>query len=236
MSVWAGAFFAADLICWHHSIANVGAGLATVLGNLQVVLVGFVAWLTLGERPDPRHVGAIPVVLVGVVLISGVLGHRAYGHDPALGVVYGIATGLTYAGFILVLRQGGRDLRRIAAPLFEATAFAVLFAAVAGIVIGDVSFAPSWPEHGWLLLLALTSQVVGWLLISMSLPRLPAALTSVLLTIQPVGSVVLGVALLGESPSVLQLLGVAFIFSGVVLATTRRTAPVAVPSTGRAES
>ena len=236
LSVWAGAFFAADLICWHHSIANVGAGLATVLGNLQVVLVGFVAWLTLGERPDPRHVGAIPVVLVGVVLISGVLGHRAYGHDPALGVVYGIATGLTYAGFILVLRQGGRDLRRIAAPLFEATAFAVLFAAVAGIVIGDVSFAPSWPEHGWLLLLALTSQVVGWLLISMSLPRLPAALTSVLLTIQPVGSVVLGVALLGESPSVLQLLGVAFIFSGVVLATTRRTAPVAVPSTGRAES
>src|SRR3954466_12993617 len=82
LSVWAGAFFAADLICWHHSIANVGAGLATVLGNLQVVLVGLVAWLTLGERLEPRSAIAIPIVLIGVVLISGVLGHGAFGEDP----------------------------------------------------------------------------------------------------------------------------------------------------------
>jgi drug/metabolite transporter (DMT)-like permease len=65
--------------------------------------------------------------------------------------------------------------------------------------------------------------VVGWLLISVSLPRLPAALTSVLLTVQPVGSVILGVVLLGESPSAVQLLGVACIFSGVIVATARRS-------------
>src|SRR4051794_41903679 len=41
LSIWAGLFFAADLICWHYAINDVGAGLATVLGNLQVVLV---AW------------------------------------------------------------------------------------------------------------------------------------------------------------------------------------------------
>src|SRR5215213_8289629 len=36
--VWlAGLCFAADLVFWHHAIADVGAGLATVLGNLQVV-------------------------------------------------------------------------------------------------------------------------------------------------------------------------------------------------------
>ena len=51
--------------------------------------------------------------------------------------------------------------------------------------------------------------MLGWLLISVSLPRLPAALTSVMLTIQPVGSVLLGVVLLGEDPSALQLAGVA---------------------------
>jgi drug/metabolite transporter (DMT)-like permease len=235
LSCWAGAFFAADLICWHHSIADVGAGLATVLGNLQVVLVGLVAWMVLGERPERRTLTAIPVVLLGVVLISGVLGHHAYGANPALGVVYGVATGLTYSGFILVLRQSGRDLRRPVAPLFEATAFATVFAGVAGLVIGDVDFAPSWPAHGWLVLLALSSQVVGWILISISLPRLPAAITSVLLTIQPVGSVVLGVALLGESPSVLQFLGVVGIFSGIVIATAQRRARVALPSARASE-
>ena len=81
---------------------------------------------------------------------------------------------------------------------------------------------PSWPAHGWLVTLALTSQVVGWLLISASLPRLPAALTSILLTIQPVGSVLLGVIIFSESPSGLQLVGVAAILTGLVLATRRR--------------
>ena len=50
-------------------------------------------------------------------------------------------------------------------------------------------------------MLALTSQVLGWLLITSSLPRLPAALTSLLLTIQPVGSVALAALILGESPT-----------------------------------
>ncbi|MEA2496687.1 MAG: hypothetical protein QOJ29_4598 [Thermoleophilaceae bacterium] len=229
LSLWAGLFFAADLICWHYAIHDVGAGLATVLGNLQVVLVGLVAWLTLGERPERRVIAAVPIALFGIVLISGVLGSGAYGADPVRGVVFGVATGLTYAGFILVLRQSGRDLRRPVGPLFEATASATIFALIGGLAIGDIDLAPSWPAHGWLVLLALSSQVVGWLLISISLPRLPAALTSVLLTVQPVGSVILGVILLGESPSLVQLSGVACIFSGIIVATARRAH---VPTTG----
>ena len=62
-----------------------------------------------------------------------------------------------------------------------------------------------------------SSQVLGWLLISVSLPRLPAALASLLLTIQPVGSVILAAILLGESPSPLQLAGVAAVLSGVAV-------------------
>jgi drug/metabolite transporter (DMT)-like permease len=228
LSLWAGAFFAADLICWHYAIHDVGAGLATVLGNLQVVLVGLVAWLTLGERPEARVIAAVPIALFGIVLLSGVLGSGAYGEDPLRGVIFGIATGLTYAAFILVLRQSGRDLRRPVAPLFEATAASAVFALIAGLVIGDLDLAPSWPAHAWLVLLALSSQVVGWLLISLSLPRLPAALTSVLLTVQPVGSVILGIVLLSEAPSLLQLVGVVCIFSGVLVATARR--PTRVPA------
>ena len=85
------AFFAADLILWHHSIAAVGAGLGTVLGNVQVVLVPIAAWLLLSERPGARVVAAVPVVLIGVVLISGAFGDDAYGSDPALGVLFGVA-------------------------------------------------------------------------------------------------------------------------------------------------
>jgi drug/metabolite transporter (DMT)-like permease len=228
LAIPAGIFFAADLICWHHAIADVGAGLATVLGNLQVVVVPFAAWAFLGERVERRILLSLPLVCSGILLISGVLETGAYGDHPMRGVLFGFLTGLTYAGFILVLRQSGADLRRPAGPLFDATAVATVAALIAGIALGEADLVPTWPAHAWLVTLALTSQVLGWLLITVSLPRLPAALTSVTLTIQPVGSVLLGVILLGEHPSALQLGGVACILAGLLSIARRRAAAPAL--------
>lgn len=191
------------------------------------MLVAVAAWILLGERPAPRVVLAVPLVFGGAVLISGVVGEGAYGDDPARGALFGVLTAVAYTGFILVLREAGRDLRRPAGPLFAATLFATVTAVVAGALLGEVDLAPSWPAHGWLVTLALTSQVLGWLLIAVALPRLPASLTSIVLTVQPVGSVLLGVVLLGEQPAPLQLAGVAVIVTGIVVA-TRRAAIVAV--------
>jgi drug/metabolite transporter (DMT)-like permease len=156
------------------------------------------------------------------VFVSGVIGSGAYGENPRLGVITGALTSLAYAIFILVHRRGAADLRRPAGPLFEATLVTGLAAATFGLITGDVSFAPAWPAHGWLALLAITSQVIGWLLLSLSLPRLPAALTSVLLLLQPVGAMALGAVILSEQPSALQLAGVALILVGVVTAAWRR--------------
>jgi drug/metabolite transporter (DMT)-like permease len=231
IAIPAGIFFAADLIFWHHAIGDVGAGLATVLGNLQVVVVPFAAWALLSERVEGRILAALPLICSGVVLISGVLETGAYGDHPLRGVLFGLLTGLSYAGFLLVLRQAGADLRRPAGPLFDATFVAAIAAVLAGLAVGEADLVPTWPAHGWLLTLALTSQVLGWMLITVSLPRLPAALTSVTLTIQPVGSVLLGVVLLGEEPSLLQLCGVACIVAGLLTVARRRTrAPVLEPA------
>jgi drug/metabolite transporter (DMT)-like permease len=104
--------------------------------------------------------------------------------------------------------------------LFDATLVAAVVSVAAGLVIGDSRLVPVWPGAGWLVVLALTSQVLGWLLISISLPRLAAAQTSLLLTVQPVGSVALAAAIFGESPSALQLGGVALVLSALLIATT----------------
>lgn len=218
----AGAFFAADLVMWHHAIGQVGAGLATVLGNTQVVIVPIAAWLFLGERPGARVAASVPVVLIGVVLISGIIGSGdAYGEDPVLGVLFGIGTGIAYAGFLLVQRRANADHRRPAGPLFDATLSAAVFSLLIGLPLGEVDLVPSWPAHGWLVLLGLSVQVMGWLLISISLPRLPAAVTSVVLTIQPIGSVLLGIWILSEAPSAFQLIGVLFILAGLLMTTLR---------------
>jgi drug/metabolite transporter (DMT)-like permease len=218
-AIAAGVFFAADLILWHHSIGDVGAGLATVLANVQVVLVPLVAWMVLSERPGSQVLAALPIALLGVLLISGALEHGAYGRDPVRGALFGLGAGVAYVGFLLLLRRGGVDLRRPAGPLFDATAVATVLCVVIGIVLGEADLSPDWPGAGWLVTLALTSQVLGWLLITISLPRLPAALTSLLLTIQPVGSVALAALIFGEAPSALQLAGVAVVLAALLTAT-----------------
>lgn len=220
----AGVFFALDLVFWHNAIAAVGAGLATALGNSQVAFVGLIAWLIHRERPETRALLALPIVAAGLVLISGVIGEGAFGKDPGLGVFFGVLTALTYSGFLLVLRVGNRDLRRPAGPLFDATATTTVVALLIGLAIKDVTLQPSWPAHGWLALLALESQVAGWLLISISLPRLPAAVTSLLLLVQPVASIALAYVLLAETPSGVQILGVGFILAAIAYANSRRRA------------
>ena len=218
----AGLFFTADLILWHNAIDLVGAGLATVLGNTQVVLVGLLAWLLFHERPHRSSLVAIPVVAVGVLLISGALDHGAYGSNPGRGAVFGVFTGLAYTCFLLVLRLGQRGVVGPAGPLFDATLSCALGCLLVGATVGDLDLTPSWSAQGWLVLLALSSQAAGWLFISISLSRLPAVVTSVSLTLQPVCSVAFAALILGESPSWLQLLGAAGILSGLVIASLGR--------------
>src|SRR5947209_10480999 len=96
VAVGSGIFFAGDLMLWHRAIEDVGAGLATVLANIQVVLVPLVAWAVLAERPRRAILAALPVAGLGVLLISGVLEHGAYGHNPTRGTLFGLGAGVAY--------------------------------------------------------------------------------------------------------------------------------------------
>lgn len=225
VAIVAGVFFASDLTLYHHGVQFVGAGLGTVIPNLQVVIVAIVGWLLLGEHPDRRTWLAMLVAVGGVLLISGLLERGAYGADPPLGVAFGLGAGASYAGYLLIIRQGNRDARRPFGTLFDASAATVVVAALAGLVVGDLDVVPTFPAHGWLIALALISQVAGYGLINLSLPRLPAVLTSVLLLAQPIATLVFSALLLAEAPSGLQLGGVALILGGVVLAAARRSSP-----------
>jgi drug/metabolite transporter (DMT)-like permease len=225
----AGVFFAADLLFWHHGIEFVGAGLATVLSNTQVVLIGALSFFFAAKRPHRWVLASIPIVIVGVVLVSGLLEKGAYGANPARGTVYGVLTGLAYTGFLLVLRRGQRGVVGPGGPLFDATLSCTVVCLVTGLAIGDLDWTPSASALGWLILLALLTQFLAWILVAISLPRLPAVVTSVSLTFQPVCTVLFAAAILGESPSALQLVGAGTIVAGLVLSSLARREALAEP-------
>lgn len=218
----AGLFLALDLTIWHHSIEMIGAGLATVLANAQVIFVALAAWLVWKERPSLTTLWVIPVVFGGLVLVSGLGRPDAYGTDPTLGAILGASTGLTYAGFLLVFRAAtkSQDVPP-AGPLLDATIGTAVGALVLGMPFGQIDLTITWPAHGWLLLLALVSQVVGWLLIAVALPRLPALETSLLLLVQPVAALFWGWLFFSETMSWVQGAGVVLVIGGVLFASAR---------------
>jgi drug/metabolite transporter (DMT)-like permease len=148
-----------------------------------------------------------------------VIGDDAYGAAPQLGVILGIATAICYAAYLLIIRWGGRDPRRPAGPVAIATLLVAICAFVVGQAVGDLDLTPPPASLFWLAVLGITAQSAGYLLISISLPRLPAIITSVILLSQPVMSMGLAIVLLGETPSPVQLLGVALVIGGIAGAT-----------------
>ena len=223
-AVLAGLFLSADLVLWNHSIADVGAGVATVLGNLQVLFVAVLAWLVLKERPGRRYLTMLPVVFIGVVLVSGAIGGAAAGLHPAAGIAYGVATSATYAVFLLIMRQKAPEAGHVAGPLADATAGSAFGSLVLGFLFGGFQFSIPWHSFGWLLMLGLVSGTCGWLLITSSLPQLPAALSSLLLLLQPAAAMVLADIVLSERPTVLQVAGALLVCAGVLAVSWTRSA------------
>lgn len=215
LAMGAGLFLALDLAMWHRSIASIGAGLATVLANTQVVFVGLLAWALHRERPTRTALAAIPVVFVGVVLISGMGQSDAYGHAPVAGALLGVGAGIAYSGYLLVFRAANRELVHPAGPLLDATIGMTLGSLLGGAIDHGLDLVPHFPAHIWLIALALVAQVFGWLLIALALPRLPALETSVLLLLQPTGTMLWGFLIFNERLSVTQLAGAAIVLFGV---------------------
>lgn len=218
-----GVFLAVDLIVWSRAITDLGAGLGTVTGNLQVVVVALLGWWILGERPRRSLLYAAPALLGGLVLVGGIIGASAYGADPRVGAVLGTGVAVLYSVYILMLRQATATGASIAEPLLHSSAAAAVASLAVGLSLHDLRLGPAWPALGWLTLLGLTSQVLGWMLIATSMPRLPAWLIGALLLIQPAGSVALGAIIFGERPSAWQLGGVVLMLAGVLVAASGHT-------------
>src|SRR5205085_9999019 len=160
-----GLLLALDLNLWHESIALVGAGLGTVIANVQVVFVAAAAWVLYGERPTVSRVLTIAAVLGGVVLTSGLARHDAYGARPVAGAIIGLLAAVTYAAFILVYRDANRTPGPRSGPLLDSTIGLVVGALASTVFDPHFTFMPGASASLWLALLAMGSQVVGWLLI-----------------------------------------------------------------------
>ena len=232
LAVFAGVLLGFDLLTWHLSIEVMGAGVATVLPNVQVIIVGVVGVLAFRERPLPAFWLALPVILGGVWLLGATGRSIEPGASVAVGVAYGMLSAVFYAGYLVLLRVArlGRPDVGAVGVMTAATLGAALVNGVSAAVQGVAGPVGDVERDGWLVALALGCQVLGWTLLASSIHRLPAALTSVTLLVQPVLTLVWGATLLDEPIGRAQALGSAIVLAGVyaahraVVAGTKRSA------------
>jgi drug/metabolite transporter (DMT)-like permease len=232
LAILAGGLFALDLQCFHISIPLLGVALATVVPNAQVFIVGLFAALA-GERTPRRAIAAIPFALIGLLMLArvvdpfggGVISTAVVsaGSDPALGVLWGIGAAAFYGLYLIITRRISTSATGSSAvgpfTMLRDSALGTIAVSLLLALLGGSLLPPQvWPGVGWLVLLALMSQVLGYPLINASIPHLPSVVGSVLLFVQPLMTLVAGVIIFGEIPTPGQLVGALILFGGVLVA------------------
>jgi drug/metabolite transporter (DMT)-like permease len=204
----AGIFFSLDLWFWHRSIHYVGPGLSTLLANFQVFVLAFVGVLAFGERVRVELLIAIPLALYGLSLIVGVE-WQALTDDYRAGVVFGLLTAASYAGYILSLRYArtGGSGGSPGADLAVVSLFTAAFLAASALTEGVSLTIPDWRD-AWLLLgYAIVAQVLGWMLISRGLAGVAASQVGLVLLLQPLLAYVWDIAFFSGPLAAAQLAG-----------------------------
>lgn len=216
MCLLTGALFAVDLLLYHLSILRVGPGLGTILPNFQVFILAAIGALFLGEKITFAYVIAVLCAFCGLFMIVG-LDYGAMSPQYLAGIGFGIGAALFYALFLLALRKT-QSLASDASPLTTMALVSLAASAFLGLENLREGLLFQLPEVRALLLLvmlALCSQVLGWSLITRSLPSVRASLAGMILLLQPALAFVWDCLLFQRPTTLVNWLGLAIVLGAI---------------------
>ena len=212
-----GLLFGLDLLTWHLSFPLTTAANATLLANLEVVIVGLVGWLILKERLRwPFPVGGM-LALGGVAWLLWSGPATIEGRSPLVGDLLAVFTAVWYASYLLSIKRLRRSVATLTVIVWVSGVGAIVLF-LAAVLRGE-SLVPDTGEAWlYLVLLALVPHCLGQGLIILSLAALPASLAAVTLLLQPVGAACWGWMILGESMNDGQIAAGGLVLVGIAMA------------------
>lgn len=228
-AVAAGVFFALDLGFWHYGLRLTSVANATVLTNLTPVVVTVAAWLLFRERPRRLFLAALALAIGGAVVMALAEGSGGRGTNPPLGDALSTLTALWYGGYFLMVRRA-REHHSASGLMFWSGVVGAPLLLLVAVVLGEdlrPDTAAGWAACAGLGLVHVAGQgSIAW-----SLGRLPTALASVTVLVQPVVAALVGWLAFSERITPVQALGAAVLLAGVVLAqASARTKTGGAPS------
>jgi len=213
--VLVGFIFSGNLALYHWSMTLTTLANANLLANLAPIFVVLGARLLLGKRFKPGFLVGMLCALAGAFVL---IGHRLdFGSRHMAGNLLGLLSAVFYGAYLLAVSLVRAQYRTMTVMAWSSVGTLVVLLPLT-LARGE-SLVPQ-TLHGVLKLvaLALVSHVGGQGLIAYALARLPAALSSITLLVQPVIATVLGGWLFHEYLSPVEFAGAVVILAGIVIA------------------
>jgi drug/metabolite transporter (DMT)-like permease len=214
-------FFAADLAAWHAGIRLTKLGNATLFGN--VASFAFAAWGLWQARRWPTTLQAAALILAALGSALLMAGSAELSAWHLHGDLLALAAGLLYAGYLIGMERARGKLQPLPA-LILASVFGAAMLLPFALATGEQVVPGNWTP---LLILALTSQVVGQGLLVYALGVMPPLVIGLALLTQPALSALIGWLAYRETLSPLDWIGAVAIGAALVLVRLRGDARAA---------
>ena len=211
------------LLAWGASLAAMNACFYTAIDHLPLGTVAAIEFLpvivlaALGARTW-RNAAALALAVPGVYLLTGVEIAVA-----PVGLAFAFVNALFFALYIVL---ADRVAKHPNLGGIDGLAAAMLVAAVVITPIGGWQALPAFTEP--LLLLAgigvgISSSVIPYVADQLALARLARATYALMVSLLPATATVIGIVVLAQIPTALELTGIALVVAGVALHREPRT-------------
>lgn len=191
----------------------IGTGAAMVIFFSYPVVIALGSWLIHGARPSPKTFFIMTVMILGLYFLK----YASEGSLTLYGIVSGILSAIFYALYVMGSKQ-------FSAHNAESgiMAMAVCLGCTFIFLVVTLQMPPFvWPTtlKNWttILCLGILATAIPIQLMLVGLKHISSMRASLISVLEPVMTVIIGMLLLGENLSNLQLLGVCLILGSALL-------------------
>ena len=197
----------------------------------MAVKVGGVAVATLGFASFPAFIALLDVVLfrerigraegtmLALVTLGLVLVTPSFdvGDQGTVGLLWGLASGLSFAGLAICNRRGNRGMDAIQVAFWQNLVVALLVLPLLGLGLAGGAAAIDLASWFWLAVLGVLCTGLAHTLFVKSLESLDARSAGMIIALEPVYAIACAWWLFGEEPSGRMLVGASLIILATVL-------------------
>jgi len=213
--LWLGAYS----VLLNAAERRVDAGTAAMLVNIGPILIALLAGWLLAEGFPPMLFAGCAIAFAGVAVIATSTSDG--GGSGSLGVAFCLLAALGYAGGVLAQKVALRSVSGLQTVFLACVTAAIACSWAAPSLVREVGDAQS-SNVAWVVYLGVFPTAIGFVTWAYALARTDAGRLAATTYLVPAIAILIGWALLGESPPSLALLGGAVCLVGV--AVSRRPA------------